>query len=156
MKLVSHCCLKLIDCLAVREYFVTTNTMSTTTQVCGRSCSCSCLCLSALRTERMKLIHSLQMDRFYGSNDSTSTISGCFCYTCLWRHVNGQSLGSKYKARPAQVTMQICTLWQPVRKARLWILCQALLFASWLPMAAVAGPHFPGLQRFMAHGTWFA
>lgn len=58
--------------------------MSTASQVCGRSSFCSCLCLFALRKERMQLIHSLQMDRFYGSDDSTSIVSGCICYTCLW------------------------------------------------------------------------
>ena len=58
----------------------------------------------------------------------------CLCATRSW----SSGCLSKNKAQPLQVTMQIRTLWQPVRTARVRILCQVLLFDSWLPVAAAA------------------
>lgn len=61
---------------------------------------------------------------------------------------------SKNKARSLQVTMQILTVRQRVRKVGVWILCQVLLFDIRLPVATAAAesPRFLGPQAWMGHG----
>lgn len=135
--------------------FLTTSTPNTArlSFVKGAS-SCSCLFLPTVK--RKNAIDPFSPD---GKVRTVNHLSDCISYTYSVRHlgwvlhfIRGRSPGSKNKAQPAQVTMQIRILWQPVTEAGDRILCQVLLFDSRLLVAAVASPRFSGPQMWMACG----
>lgn len=80
-------------------------------------------------------------------------MSVCSCNSYLKWHLHGVCALSKNKAQPLQVTMQILILWQPVRKSWIQILCQALLFDNWLPMAAALNQRSLGPNLSPARGV---
>lgn len=114
--------------------------------------------LSLPRDERMRLILSAQMvvvwlvcvcvcvrAHIYGC------AWGVTCIVCLFYSVS-QDAWLKIKSRLFRLQCKSAHC-DRVRKARVEILWQVLLFDSWLPMAAAASPCSLGPQPWTAHGV---
>lgn len=140
-------------------HFLTTSTPNTARLSFVKGAS-SCCCLFLPTVKRKNASDSFPPDGKVSTSVGTvNHLSDCISYTYSGRHlgwvlhfIRGRSPGSKNKAQPLQVTMQIRTLWQPVTEAGGRILCQVLLFDSRLLVAAVASPRFSGPQMWMACG----
>lgn len=86
---------------------------------CERSSSCSCFLPYSFPHWVKKECNWFILSRWMGFMGAkmVNHLSVCICYTYLRRHlycvlsfIRGWSPGSKNKAQPLQVTMQVCTL----------------------------------------------